>query len=108
LSGVGELTALVWPFALAASAVIDGRWLLFVLSGGASLLLATFYARIVELTYRRFLWRGLWTLPLVAIFDIGLLNYSMWQYEFREVIWKGRNVCTPVMHGVSVGSERKP
>jgi hypothetical protein len=21
----------------------------------------------------------------------------MWQYEFHEVLWKGRNVCLPVM-----------
>jgi glycosyltransferase involved in cell wall biosynthesis len=30
-------------------------------------------------------------------YDIGLLNYSMWRYEFREVIWKDRNICVPVM-----------
>ncbi len=106
-SVVGELAALVWPFALAVSAGANRQWLLMAVSILASALLVAFYARVVRLTYRRFLWRGLWTLPLVAIFDVGLLNYSMWQYEFRDVIWKGRNVCVPVM-SVTVGSGKKP
>jgi hypothetical protein len=36
-------------------------------------------------------------LPMVAA-DIVLTHYSMYKYEFSEVIWKGRNVCLPVMH----------
>ncbi len=107
LSVVGELAALVWPFALAISAAANHQWFLLVISLVASTLLVTFYTLIVRLTYRRFLWRGLWTLPLVAIFDIGLLSYSMWQYEFRDITWKGRNVCVPVM-SVTAGSGRKP
>lgn len=108
LSGLGELAVLSGPFVLAASSAISQWWTLLVLSATACLLLATFYARIVALTYRQFLWRGLWTLPLVAIYDIGLLNYSMWLYEFREVIWKGRNVCLPVMRQPTSGSGRRP
>lgn len=107
LSGIGELAALVWPFVLAISAGLNQQWILLALSVAASLLLITFYAQVVRLTYRRFLWRGLWTLPLVALFDAGLLNYSMWQYEFRDVIWKGRNVCVPVMNP-TVSSGKTP
>ena len=100
LYGIGELLVLVSPFILLISALLEHHWIFLVLSAAISLILVSFYTRIVNLTYRRFLWRGLWTLPLAAIYDIGLLNHSMWQYEFREVIWKGRNVCVPVMrHG---------
>lgn len=36
-------------------------------------------------------------LPVVCT-DIALTHYSLYKYEFSEVIWKGRNVCVPVMH----------
>ena len=36
--------------------------------------------------------------PIAVLVDVGLLHYSMWKYEFSEVVWKGRNVCIPVMH----------
>jgi hypothetical protein len=34
----------------------------------------------------------------VAVVDIFLMNLSMQRYEFSEVLWKGRNVCIPIMH----------
>jgi hypothetical protein len=40
---------------------------------------------------------GFLAFPFAAIYDICMLNYSMWQYEFGEVIWKDRNVCIPIM-----------
>lgn len=36
----------------------------------------------------------------VIAFDVWLLNYSMFLYEFYEIRWKERNVCLPVMHVV--------
>lgn len=36
-------------------------------------------------------------LPTVCA-DIAMTHYSMYKYEFSEVIWKGRNICVPVMH----------
>lgn len=48
-------------------------------------------------TYGRNLFVSLIAYPLLFSFDIGLSFYSMWLYEFRQVIWKGRNVCIPVM-----------
>lgn len=35
--------------------------------------------------------------PLSVVLEIIVTNYSMWAYEFSEVIWKGRNVCLPVL-----------
>lgn len=60
-------------------------------------MLCLFYAKVMNLTYRTFLLRGFVLLPFAALYDIALLNYSMWQYEFHEVLWKGRNICMPVM-----------
>jgi glycosyltransferase involved in cell wall biosynthesis len=64
------------------------------------LLILYFYGRVVALTYRKFLLRGFVAAPFAAIMDVVVLNYSMAKYEFAEVIWKGRNVCIPVMHVV--------
>lgn len=36
-------------------------------------------------------------LPVICT-DIVLTHYSLYKYEFSEVLWKGRNVCLPVMH----------
>ena len=35
--------------------------------------------------------------PAVCM-QLTLLQYSMYKYEFSEVVWKDRNVCIPVMH----------
>jgi glycosyltransferase involved in cell wall biosynthesis len=94
---IAEVTVLSLPFVLLGASLLAREWRLVMLAGITSILLTAFYVRVVTLTYRKFLVRGLWTLPFVAIYDIGLLSYSMWQYEFREVLWKGRNVCLPVM-----------
>ncbi len=93
-----EVLLLVAPFGLVIGSIFAKTWVLLALSAVVCLLLTLFYTQIVSLTYRRFLWRSLWLLPFAVLYDVGLLNYSMWRYEFREVIWKDRNVCMPIMH----------
>jgi glycosyltransferase involved in cell wall biosynthesis len=97
LVSLAELIWLVWPFCLLVAAAAAGWWWLAGLSLLSCLLLVAAYALIVRLTYRRFLPASLWFMPFATLYDIGLLNYSLWRYEFGEVIWKGRNVCLPVM-----------
>ena len=41
---------------------------------------------------------GLIALPCMAAYDLVMLHRSMWQYEFSEVDWKGRDICVPAMH----------
>jgi glycosyltransferase involved in cell wall biosynthesis len=92
-----ELAVLILPFIIFIVAVIARLWPLAAVSFGTCLLLTVHYSKIVNLTYRSFLLRGLWLLPFAAAYDLFLLNYSMWQYEFNEVRWKDRNVCLPLM-----------
>lgn len=40
------------------------------------------------------------TLPISAVLELVASNYSMWAYEFSDVIWKGRNVCLPVLQAI--------
>ncbi|HEX5744030.1 MAG TPA: glycosyltransferase family A protein [Candidatus Saccharimonadales bacterium] len=97
LVGLAESAVLVMPFALLAASLVVGQWLTAGLSALSIIANVMVYSRIFNLTYRRFLLKGLWLLPFAALYDVWLLNYSMWRYEFRDVIWKGRNVCIPVM-----------
>jgi glycosyltransferase involved in cell wall biosynthesis len=92
-----EALVLVIPFVSLIAAAFMQQWASFGLSIVTVLLLVIFYVSIVKITYGRFLIRSLWLVPFAATYDIGLLNYSMWRYEFREVIWKDRNVCIPLM-----------
>jgi len=93
-----EAVIVVLPYVGVVTAAVARQWLDFELSVLSVLVLTVFYISIVGITYGRFLVRSVWLLPFAALYDIGLLNYSMWRYEFREVIWKDRNVCLPLMH----------
>ena len=97
LVGLAEFGVLVGPLVLAAASLLIGRWIPGGLAGAAFIIDCAIYSTLFNLTYRRFIARGVWLLPTAALYDIWLLNYSMWLYEFREVLWKGRNVCIPVM-----------
>lgn len=95
-----EFGLLLGPLILLASAIMQQHVLLAVLPALSLAAVLIMYSRVFTVTYRRFYLRSVWLLPLAALYDIGLLNYSLWQYEFGEVIWKGRNVCIPVMRVV--------
>ncbi|HXE10444.1 MAG TPA: glycosyltransferase family 2 protein [Verrucomicrobiae bacterium] len=96
-TSLAEFTLLIGPLLLLIGGLAAHTWLLVALAGLSLACNITVYSLVCNLAYRRFLAKGLWLLPLAALYDIGLLNYSMWLYEFREVLWKGRNVCIPVM-----------
>ena len=92
-----EIIVLIVPYIGAVQAVMTQRYIVAGLFASSSVLLSYMYYQVVRITYQRPLIRGLWLLPFAAMYDVALLNYSMWQYEYCEVIWKGRNVCIPVM-----------
>lgn len=97
LVSLGELTALIGPLLIFALSLNRGWLWPASVSGLAELIQLIGFSQIMALTYRHWLWRGPWLQPFAVAYDIALLNYSMWKYEFSEVIWKGRNVCIPVM-----------
>lgn len=95
-----EMTFLVLPFVV----VIASFWVENI--GAAAQILALLACvfiiathELIALTTKVNNWiSGLLTAPIAALTDIYLLNYSMFKYEFSEVLWKGRNVCVPVMY----------
>jgi Glycosyl transferase family 2 len=107
LVGLAEVTLFASPPLLAVVSLVIGAWLPAVLSLLATVLVASVQANLVRLTYRHFRANSLWQFPLAAIYDAYLLNVSLWRYEFGEVIWKGRNICLPVLR-FTADSARKP
>lgn len=95
-----ELLILVGPFIAYINGLFGKVGLQFAVADIACITLITAYAQISNVTYRRFLVRSLWLLPFAAIYDVALLNYSMYRYEFSTVEWKGRNAALPVMQVV--------
>jgi hypothetical protein len=59
-------------------------------------LLATHYLVYEMTTSQRSTRPFMFYIPSVLL-EIIVINYSMWAYEFSEVIWKGRNICMPVL-----------
>jgi chlorobactene glucosyltransferase len=96
-----ELMVLAAPFVSLVGSLVYRHWIVAALNAVACALLSYVYYQVVRMTYQRPLVRGLWLLPFATVYDVGLLNYSMWQYEFSQVIWKGRNVCIPVMRVIA-------
>lgn len=47
--------------------------------------------------YRVNAWLRFVLSPYLLLQEIVLINYSMYRYEFTKVLWKGRNVCLPLM-----------
>jgi hypothetical protein len=64
----------------------------------AAVLLAAAHFRVVQATRTGSTVSGLLALPYSVLYDLMLLHYSMYKYEFSVVDWKGRNVCVPAMH----------
>jgi hypothetical protein len=95
---MGELMSLILPLAFVLASLATPSLRLFaLLSASTTLLLVAWYCAVVSLVYRRFVLRSLLALPFAVVHDVAVLNYSMLKYEFSVVLWKGRNVCVPVM-----------
>lgn len=97
LVSLAEFMLLVWPFIVVLAAILSHFWLLAGISAVVCMINLYTYGLIVNLTYRRFYWPGLFIQPIATLLDLGLLHYSMWQYEFGQVVWKGRDARFPTM-----------
>jgi hypothetical protein len=97
LLSIVEFGMFLGPLVVAVIALANKQWLALILGLLVFGLYKAFDIIILRLTFGRFHLFAVSLLSFAVIYDICLLNYSMWQYEFHEVLWKGRNVCLPVM-----------
>lgn len=93
-----ELSLLFTPYVLLIIGFwgIFGYWLEATFTLICSLLTVTYRGIIFANAPDRHWYMSL-LFPVTVLVDVCLLNYSMYRYEFSTVIWKGRNVCIPVM-----------
>jgi hypothetical protein len=63
----------------------------------SAVLYSATHIAITYYTNREALWLSPFNIFFAFILDIAALSVSMYLYEFSEVLWKGRNVCVPVM-----------
>lgn len=96
-----EFLLFVLPLTIYVVTVSHQRGIVFWVANISATITIAAYAQICNLTYRKFLLRSLWLLPFAACYDIALLNYSLFKYEFSSVEWKGRNVCIPIMQVIN-------
>lgn len=98
------------PFAVVIVCILAG-WLgtIFWLAAAASLLLYINYFVVLARTHPHSWWLAGLLWPVVAVQEFVLFTFSMLNYEFAEVNWKGRNVCYPVLTPLpqQTGQERQ-
>lgn len=99
-SVLSQFVLLIGPFiGIAIGIVGDSSFVLWVSVATSALLVLT-HITIIHLTNPVNVLAALWNLPYAVAVDMWLTLYSMYKYEFGEVIWKERNICIPVMHVV--------
>lgn len=94
---VRNLALLLGPYVLLGLSIANQLLPIALLSGLSIVLNTTSYSLVVHISSRNNRLINLLGFPLAVLMDIGLLHYSMFKYEFSEVLWKGRNICLPVM-----------
>ncbi|HET9173687.1 MAG TPA: glycosyltransferase [Candidatus Saccharimonadales bacterium] len=96
----GSVFFLISPFVLFGFMVAARAWLAAGITALNCIGLLSLYGKIVNVTYRRSIVYAPLLMPAAIAYDLALMHYSMLKYEFSKVVWKGRNICVPVMHVV--------
>lgn len=98
----GELALLVLPFVLFITGLFVHFNLLIEVFTAAAVILLMLTYRIVEfVAFPHNRWLVFPAFVFAVLYDVAFVLYSMWKYEFSEVIWKGRNVCVPAMQVIA-------
>lgn len=92
-----QIFLLLGPFAGFACAIFLQEFNLTLAFVGVVFLLIYINAQVYLMVSGKTNIFRLLLFPVSAFLEIVVTNYSMWAYEFSEVIWKGRNVCLPVL-----------
>ena len=84
---------------------------MLILASVAIILQVYYYNQLINLTFDHKIIRYRFLVLFAFMLDIYLYNKSMFLYEFRQVYWKERNICLPVLNyrlnQPSIDSEQK-
>jgi len=89
---------LLSPFFFFFAYLGSSQSLIYILSGLSIFALTLSHVSILVISNPVYSITGLINFPLVVLSDIAITLYSMLRYEFGQVIWKGRNVCMPILN----------
>jgi chlorobactene glucosyltransferase len=92
-----KAAVLVLPFVTLVIGLISKNYGLAISSLALYLIGGISFSFVAKLTYSEGNFSAIIFMPFLALFDVYQSLRSMWLYEFKEVIWKDRNVCVPVM-----------
>lgn len=102
-----ELLFLAAPYLALPLALVYGNQVIATLSLVSIACLSLSHLLVTLVTNPGMWWLSWFNFPVVVLTEVFLLQLSMAKYEFSTVIWKGRNICLPVMH-VAPGLPAKP
>ncbi len=96
-----EVLILLGPFIFViATILLSVSWFVMANSIVAACLYVGMYSLLCRSIFPHSLPLSFVVFPYAVLMDIILMHKSMWQYEFTEVIWKGRNISEPVMRAI--------
>lgn len=98
LLSVAEVMFMVGPFVVASSAFWLGAGIVQIVAAISCALLVLSHVSIVQVSNPANTLVAAFNLPVVVLVELFLGLTSMYKYEFSTVDWRGRNICTPVMH----------
>lgn len=105
---LSELVLFIFPILELIYGLIKGSIFVVIVSLINILIASVVLFVITRLTYNKAIFLSAIFYPFVIAYDIFIIFYSMWAYEFGEVVWKGRNVSVPVMQIVTRFSTLSP
>jgi glycosyltransferase involved in cell wall biosynthesis len=93
-----QFSLLFGPFVGLAYGIITIDLLIISICATTSILLGLVHGLVFYMTTNQFKISAVLLLPASILMELVVLNYSMWAYEYSQVLWKGRNICLPIMH----------
>jgi glycosyltransferase involved in cell wall biosynthesis len=98
LIAVAEVWLMLMPFGLVIYSLINTNSWLIILSSLSVVCLTATNMMILAISSQLKTLPALINFPIICTIEVVLGTASMFQYEFGNVEWKGRNICLPVMH----------
>lgn len=92
-----QILLLIGPIALIALAIAQTNALLAATAALSLLYLLCAHFLVHRMATGKSSFKPLVMFPISVVLELVVLNYSMWAYEFSKVVWKGRNICLPVL-----------
>ncbi|MEK7603268.1 MAG: glycosyltransferase [Patescibacteria group bacterium] len=93
-----ELSLLLLPIVQVFVFLVTGNGVMAKLSILTTLLLIITHIMVVYVSNPANVVLAMMNFPVVIVTELILGIYSMYKYEFSEILWKDRNICIPVMH----------